>query len=364
MRPVHRLLAGLAITAAVLFFYDRDISTRGFDFSTTSQEAIEKWHGVEFNASTVGAIKTLISRQAAEISSRSGCERPAIFWLGNSQLHFVNQFQRGDHAAPYWLRQKLDCAVPLGMSLANAGLQEQYVLAGYAASHLPARMILLELCFDDMREDGLRAEFSGFIDSTARKRLTSNPVGHEIVTRGEAAWNKADAIEGNGGLQGFAQKVVEDRLNDVVGNVWPFWRERADLRTQALVDLYFLRNALLGIKATTVRKMIAPRYARNMAALRQLLSDAQRDGIAVVAYVAPIRQDVSLPYDPDEYRQWKGAVAALVQQHGADFVNLETLVPPVLWGTSYTDDIDFMHFRGEGHKLLAHALLPYVEGAK
>jgi hypothetical protein len=32
-----------------------------------------------------------------------------------------------------------------------------------------------------------------------------------------------------------------------------------------------------------------------------------------------------------------------------------------LWGTYHGDDIDFMHFQGEGHKLLATALLPHVQ---
>ena len=367
MRPIHRLLAGLGIAAAVLILYDRDANTETFTLDTSYRSPLETWNGVAFNAGMVKNIKDLIAQHAAAPPVSAGCAPSTILWLGNSQLHLINQYKPGDHLAPYWLRRELTCpdtTVPLGLSLANANLQELYVVASAAMARLRPRAILLELCFDDMREDGLRAGFSGFLDPAARQRLTSNAAGREIITRAEAGWSKADTAEENGGLQGFAQKSVEDRLDEGLSNAWPLWEDRSNLRVQVMTHLYFLRNDLLGIKSTTVRKMIAPRYARNIAALEQLLSDAKRDGIAVVAYVAPIRQGVPLPYDPQEYRQWKIAVAEMAWRNGADFVNLEALVPAPVWGTYSTDDIDFMHFRGEGHQLVARALLPHVKGVK
>ena len=107
--------------------------------------------------------------------------------------------------------------------------------------------------------------------------------------------------------------------------------------------------------------MIAPRYNRNMRALAQLLHDAQKNNIRVVTYIAPIRQDLPIPYDRDEYETWKSAVSDMAKESGATLINLETLVPPPLWGNYHADDIDFMHFSGRGHQLLAKALLPYVK---
>jgi hypothetical protein len=54
-------------------------------------------------------------------------------------------------------------------------------------------------------------------------------------------------------------------------------------------------------------------------------------------------------------------VETLARRHGVLLLNLETLVPPQYWGTYHKDDIDFMHFQGEGHRLLAEALRPAVE---
>jgi hypothetical protein len=120
----------------------------------------------------------------------------------------------------------------------------------------------------------------------------------------------------------------------------------------------------LGIKPTTIRKMIPARYARNMDALRVLLQDAQERKVHVITYIAPIRQDVPLPYDLAEYGKWKAVVEELSRTYSATHINLEKLVPGELWGSYVSNDVDFMHFRGQGHQMLAGALLPYVRAAR
>jgi hypothetical protein len=366
MRPIHRLLAGLVIAAVALPFYNRHADVENFALESSSRAPLGKWNGVNFTAYLVKDIKAVISRHQGKRSTPSHCEPLDILWLGNSQLHLVNQFRQGDQIAPYWMRGGLSCpevSVPFGFSLANANLQEQYVLATYAVSRLPVRLILLELCFDDMREDGLRTDFSDFLDPADLKRLTGNPAGHEIMAAAQSAWHqRARADENKQDVT--TQALVEDWLNDALADVWPLWRERAQQRGQVMLDLYFMRNAALGIKPTTVRKMIAPRYARNMGALRQLLVDARRDGVKVIAYIAPLRQDVPMPYNPDQYQAWKNAISMMAETYGAELLNLETAVPPQFWGSNRGDDIDFMHFRGEGHRIMAKTLLPYVERAR
>ena len=171
MRPIHRLLAGLVIAAVALPFYNRHAEVENFALETSSHAPLGIWNGVNFTAYLVKDVKATILRHQAGHSSSSRCEPFSILWLGNSQLHLVNQFRQGDEVAPYWMRAGLSCpdvTVPFGFSLANANLQEHYVLATYAVARLPVRLILLELCFDDMREDGLRADFSGFLDPADR----------------------------------------------------------------------------------------------------------------------------------------------------------------------------------------------------
>jgi len=99
--------------------------------------------------------------------------------------------------------------------------------------------------------------------------------------------------------------------------------------------------------------MIKPRYERNMMALEAMLEDCHEKGIPVLMYVAPIRQDITLPYDVDAYHRWKQDLQNLAKQYSARYRDFDALVPGYLWGTYHENDVDFMHFQGEGHKLLA-----------
>jgi hypothetical protein len=102
--------------------------------------------------------------------------------------------------------------------------------------------------------------------------------------------------------------------------------------------------------------VIPARYDRNMAALAQLLDDAKTARIPVIAYIAPLRPDIPPPYDARQYSEWKTEAAEVIHGKGGRLLNLEHLVPAGNWGTYHADDVDFMHFQGEGHRLVAAAL--------
>ena len=129
-----------------------------------------------------------------------------------------------------------------------------------------------------------------------------------------------------------------------------------------MVDLYEFRNWVFGIKPSTTRPMIKPRYVRNMAAFEALAQHLKASGIPLLVYIAPIRQDVKLPYEIEAYQRWIAVIDQLGAVHGYRFLNLERLVPDNLWGSIRKDDVDFMHFQGAGHKILANRLLTEIEG--
>jgi len=365
MVPFVRIALALVLASAALLVYARrsiDPDTFGLDPAVTFAQ--EEWKGVPFTAPTINSIIAVADRQRqAKLSTEPPCKPTTLLWLGNSQLHFINQFQRGDHVAPFWLRKFVDCPdsfVPLGISLPNASLQEHYVLAEYFWQRFPIRTLILQLCFDDLREDGLREEFADLLTPEDRDRLQINEVGSDILARADATWKGRNRSEESSALEGFVQKNIEDALNARLGDLFLLWKDRANLRNLLLTDLYYTRNALLGIKPTSVRKMIPPRYHRNMQAFAAILQKAQTLQIPVVAYIAPIRQDSSLPYDRSQYEAWKEQVAVMTTARGATLLNLERIIPNELWGSYHAEDLDFMHFRGKGHELLAQALLPQV----
>jgi hypothetical protein len=126
-------------------------------------------------------------------------------------------------------------------------------------------------------------------------------------------------------------------------------------------DLYDARNWTLGITPSSVRRIIKPRFERNMHALEALVGHLRRSAIPLLVYIAPIRQDISLPYEVEAYQRWIGRIERMASERGFRFVNLERLVPADRWGSIHNDDVDFMHFQGPGHKLLADTLRPEIE---
>lgn len=359
------LVLAVLIGLVALYAYSRkNIQAEDFALGKENFHGVETWNGLAFTGSSIEDIAKVVNGHASALAGPNSQSRKYIVWLGNSQLHYINQIKDGDHLAPYWFRRLAacpECIVPLGLSLPNANFQEYFVLSQYASERLPIGALVLEVVFDDLREDSLRSDFSKILSVDLRGDVGRFPVGKEILALADTQSTKSADSNETQGLDGFVQKNVEETLTKGLGGVWPLWKERANLRTGFLTDLYLLRNWALDIKPTTVRKMIKPRYERNMLALEAILSDYRQKRVPVVMYVAPIRQDHPLPYDLAHYDRWKQELQVLAGSYSATFVSLEKLVPNGMWGTYYEDDVDFMHFQGGGHKLVAEALFPIVQ---
>jgi hypothetical protein len=326
----------------------------------------EVFEGNLYTAFSVKDIKTIIrDRGAAE--NTDGCSNKVhrILWLGNSQLHYINQYRAGDHLSPYWLRSGWDnpaCIEPLGFSLPNACFQEFLILSRYTQIKLPLNLMIVELVFDDLREDGLRQDFVDLLTPDITEAIRKNSSSAEsVVSRFLTTQKSSDIDSPQSVLSGTIQEPVERWLNHKLGSVWHLWAIRNQIEGNVLVGLYFLRNAVFGIKPTSVRKMIRTRYDLNMAALTDMLADCERSGTPALLYIAPIRQDKPMPYNALEYARWKSEVDVLARRYGSRLINLETLVPGELWGSYVREDIDFMHFQGPGHRMVAEALLPHVQ---
>jgi len=319
---------------------------------------IELYKGKPYTAFTVTDIKALIKQRAA-----ADGENKRILWLGFSQLHYINQYRKGDHLSPYWLRNAWsnpDALEPLGCSLPNANIQEYLILSRYAVDRIPVNMVIVSLVFDKLREDGLRQEFSEILtsDTTAEIRQSSKTADN-IIQRFKASGE--GAVGGEDVLADTWQLSMEQWMNDKLSAISKLWSDRRQIEGNVFVVLYNLRNWAFGIKPTTVRKVIPARYERNMDALRDMLDDLQQRSIPILLYIVPIRQDKPIPYENDRYIQWQIDVAAMAHQYGARLVNLEKLVPGELWGSYTGNELDFMHFQGEGHRLVAEALFPHVK---
>lgn len=299
-----------------------------------------------------------------------GQNDPLVLWIGNSQLHAINQYQPGQEVAPALLFRKVDDrhVQVRTVSFPNLNLQELYVVYEYVASRQAPAVLLLSLVFDDLREEGLRSEIAALLlaDQSIRVNLERMDFGRSILSRNSFAGSVTKETELEdpdlAGLRLTVQENAERTLTTWLSAHSELWRARPQLRGHFFNYLYQLRNTLLGISATTKRRLIPGRYRENLRALRATLEAARSHKTQVLLYIAPIRNDIAGPNIESEYTTFKAEAAALASEHSATLINLENLVPGSHWGSKETTnlggklELDFMHFQASGHEILASQL--------
>lgn len=286
----------------------------------------------------------------------------SVLWLGNSQLHAVNQWKNGETNSTPIL---FDLLKPHNLDLVtfsqpNANFQEHYVLFEYLRHKLPLNTLILPAWFDGTREEGLRPDVGTFVkNKDVAAALAKTAIGVKLLNTSNPSLDSQETA----GISHTVQERVEKNIDNWLLKHSALWRERPQMRGELIFgQLYTLRNTLFGIKATSKRKVIRGRYQDNLAAMESILDTAAKNHINVLVYITPIRNDVEIPYVEGEYRQFKSDITALSARYGATYASLENLVPANLWGSKNSTsigggvEIDFMHFQAQGHKLLAAEL--------
>lgn len=358
-KSLTTLLISVVLALAMLNIYNaRRIQADDFALGKENTSRSESMNGIPFTGHTMAEIKAIVSHYASESKRQK-----IVLWLGNSQLHTLNQFKQGEHLAPYWMRKSTECGscfVPLGLSLSNASPQEEFVLSQFVESKLALSALVLQVEFMGFRENGLRQEFSQIATDEFVNSLRAYPVGNELelLAKGDGKSEMGKTKDPSGST---AKQNMEGFLSEKLGGVWPLWKDRGNLRSNVLGDLFNFRNWVFNISSASQRKIIKPRYEKNMRALEDLLARSKVANVPVVMYIAPVRQDKPLPYDSKEYAQWKDQVEQLANAYSAKYLNFEKLIPGENWGSNFGEDIDFMHFQEPGHKILAKELLPVIQ---
>ena len=285
-----------------------------------------------------------------------------VLWLGNSQLHAINQKNPGDLTASAILHReaKTESKYILTFSQPNANLQEHYLLFEYISNRVPVTILILPVVFDDMRETGIRPNLiEAFNNQKVSFHLKKTKIGRKLVSENgnqDAAGNDLAALDDT--FQEWSEKYLNAKLEIF----WNIWEQRPTFRGNFLGNLYLFRNWVFGITPSSTRRMMPGRYIMNMDALKATVKSANEQGIKVILYIVPLRNDTKVPYDLEQYGKFKSEIKLISQRYKAKFVNLESLVPARFWGTKNSttlgdeQELDFMHFQASGHKLLADAL--------
>lgn len=287
-----------------------------------------------------------------------------VVWLGNSQLHAINQTRPGQVTAPVLLAQTLR---PRGvevqaLSFPNGSLAEFYLAWQLERKAAKIDVLIVPLFLDDTREGQVRDVLRPVaLAPDLQPKLAATPAGRAILKALPAA---PEATIDNS-RQARSEAAITGWLERCCG--FQTMRERA--RGQIEINAFYLRNTVFNVTAQSVRPVLPENYALNLAAFEQLLVEARAAGTRVVAYIPPLRQDVAPPYVPAEYAAFKATTRALAARHGAILVDVDATVPGPLWGMKDAPrlgggtELDFMHYQAAGHALLTRRLEPAIADA-
>jgi hypothetical protein len=251
-------------------------------------------------------------------------EKDTVVFIGNSQNFAINNFEKSDHLFSYYLYKDIKTKNIINISAPNANIQEHFEAVTYIERSLKGKVkyIFISLVFDDTREDGLR---DSVLYLNNDKSTSDTNIKLNFNTKFE--------------------KIIVDTL----GDKFNFFKNREIVRGLILSKLYHFRNYILNITPSTIRKKIPQRYDKNIEAFRKIIEFCENNDIVLIPYIAPLRNDIKIPYDFNEYTNFKADVIRLHEVY-----NLESEVSNIFWGTvNNNENIDFMHFQGKGHKQLA-----------
>jgi hypothetical protein len=297
-------------------------------------------------------------------------EKPVILFLGNSQTHSINQQKEGEvNFIELLYKSRVSSKDDiLCISLPNSGLQEFYLVYEYWKKLLPIKALVIPIFMDDLREDGVRDfYFEELVRSKFQLTDTIHGVPAKINSELRSYWQARkqttaladDKSESVTTFQERSEAYLNQKLEK--SNTWI---NRPNVRGEFFNWMYIFRNTVFRIKASTIRKMIPQRYQSNMQALKLLIDDCIKEDKNVILYIPPIRSDVTLPYDKNQYEHFKEEIKEIADKARphASFKNFDAIIPAELWGykaaTSLDSkkEIDYMHFQFKGHQILADSL--------
>lgn len=280
------------------------------------------------------------------LSSAHTKDKNIIVSFGNSQSHSINNYDKNsDHLFSYYLNQYND-EIVLNLSGANGNIQEMFVSLVNTKKEFKDKLqiAIFSLVFDDTREEGIRKEMDEIV--LTNKNILSQYLSGQIILSEDANDNSKN-IEKHLLLKDKTEKY----FNKYMENKFDSYKNRGNIGAFFYGELYHIRNYILGISPSSKRKKINRLYAKNMQALKDIISYCKQNNITPILYVAPIRYDAEMPYEKSEYLQFKMDIKNIY-----DIYDLDDIVPSKYWGVTNGDWLDFMHFKGEGHKILAKEL--------
>lgn len=347
-----------AAITLLIFIKDENVNFEEFGLGKGTSSYFPVWNGYPIHCSKLNDLQKYY-----EGWEKRG-KRKLLLWFGNSQLHGMNQYKIGQKNGPEFLFETINHSEydVLAFSLPNANIQEFLVLFSIIAKNYPIDQLILPVFMDDLREDGIRSDLLPILENSQVRQILKNyKISAKILNSNLSKINQEN-IDTTLNLLN-ASHWVENKLDGYLLKKFKLWKDRLQTRYDLTIKLYQTRNFVFNIKPNTTRKMIKGRYEDNLLALEAILLMASAANIHTMLYVPPIRSDVGIPYEENEYNNFKIKLQNLAVGSMICLRNYEKSVAPEFWGLKESTtigenlEIDYMHFKEGGHIALANEII-------
>jgi len=284
-----------------------------------------------------------------------------VILSGMSQMYTINEYKPGDET----ISECMDDALAphgtrvFGLAAPNLSHEEALflLLTTLRRPETKPSWFIFAVAFEKLREFDLRPQYQAYLaahpDVVAAWRDVAVRHRREYPLATRKMLATLDAISKNNAP---GQKTFEATLRAGAAEVVPLIKERKNLNGHVQTTIFNFRNDLFGITNMTKRPIIPERYDTNREFLGLMADVAREHGVGVMMYVVPFNPRAENPYIPEEYSAFKSWLSEFGRQKQIPMANLENAVPIDDWGTFFGGP-DFKHFKGEGHRRTAAALL-------
>ncbi len=274
--------------------------------------------------------------------------------FGNSQLGAINQFSEGEinyaHQLSLNSLQNRDRQLIIrSIWMPNATLNEfKEIYLSIKKCSTRIDNLIIPLFLDDMREQKNRESLENYslnICDTIPK-LSDNKKEIKV---------NLDIISNSDKLD---RKILKNThvLKDI-----------KSINSHFRVFVYKLRNSILGITASTKRKIISPAYEYNLEALKSIIESRNSPKMVTIIYIPPLLNFSSgkeIPYFKNDYLNFKDEMKDICNKQNCSFFDLDSIIPDEKWGYKKSTslkgnkkEIDFMHFTYNGHQIMSKRLI-------
>jgi hypothetical protein len=348
----------LIFTICLYFFKDTDPDIFGMGRNTTSHKSyfignpVSQHHG-----------NTNLVRNSFDELENLLPNTKKVFFLGNSQLHAINYFEKGDKLFLDYFNDNVKSKKLnyIGFCLSSPHLSVKEMLAYYEiirSDDIHPSILFLSLSFRSFQKPQIRQEI---MTQLAEINLESDFLDSSITQNNMVNKNL------NLDKEKSMQESFEEYLISKLKRQWPYFSYRENLKK--LFESYSLGTIfrILKGKSSNLVKGSKIDFEQNLSALKNIIRLSISDNTHVILYIPPMPQskNISPAYDDKEYQNFKKNIKLLSNQFlNISYFDIEKTIPIDFWGESNTGAIDLFHFKDEGHRILGEELVEMLEKVK